>query len=341
MSETDSFIAVLERSIRAQLTGRNVGYLLGAGASYLNGDGYPLASRIWDGIKDEIPEKERSEIQAKLDIEGTEGLEHALDLLDPGGPKPTPHRNLVTGAIAKLFSQIDPPTDNHREFIKRISRRNDSFVPVFTLNYDPLIELASDDERIQIIDGFSGFYRSSFDQNNFDLIPSKYSNAPKGRVLRGNNGILHLYKLHGSIEWFSVDNSPIRVSLDHQMEDSWRRLMIPPQYRKATETTTQPYSALWTRFRAWLVHGPRALNRLVCIGYGMRDQHVNDVIESATSRSDFTLLIFTKSLTEDAFQQWAGKDNVLIVTSERCSHFGQEGTEHNRLWDFEALCKEV
>ena len=343
MSETESFIAEIERSIRKQLTSKNVGYLLGAGASYLNGAGYPLAFTIWDRIKDDIPQPERDEIQTKLDMEGAEGLEHALDLLDPGGPEPTPHRNLVTDAIAKLFSQIDPSIGNHCEFIKRISRRNDSFVPVFTLNYDPLIELASDAERVSIVDGFSGFYKTSFDQNNFDLIPSKYSNARRGRgrILRGNNGILHLYKLHGSIGWFSIDNFPTRVSLDHQGGADWRKLMIPPQYRKATETTTQPYSALWTRFRAWLVHGPRPLNRLVCIGYGMRDQHVNDVIESATSRRDFTLLIFAKSLTEDVFQQWAGKDNVIIVTSERCSHFRQEGPEHNSLWDFEALCREV
>ncbi len=73
----------------------------------------------------------------------------------------------------------------------------------------------------------------------------------------------------------------------------------------------------------------------------MRDQHVNDVIESATSRRDFTLLIFAKSLTDNVFQQWAGKDIVIIVTSERCSHFRQEGPEHNSLWDFEALCREV
>jgi len=49
----------------------------------------------------------RSEIRFKLNLiwKGAEGLEHALDLLDPGGPEPTPHRNLVTDAIAKLFSQ--------------------------------------------------------------------------------------------------------------------------------------------------------------------------------------------------------------------------------------------
>lgn len=341
MSETNRFIATIEKTVRSQLSSQNVGYLLGAGASYLNGVGYPLAFNIWDGIKDDIPEQERDEIQTKLDIEGTEGLEHALDLLDPGGPEPTSHRTTVTSAIAKLFSQIEPPIENHREFIRYISRRNDSFVPVFTLNYDPLIELASDEERLIIVDGFSGFYKSSFDQNNFDIVPSKYSNAPKGRVLRGNNGILHLYKLHGSMGWFSAGNIPIRVNPNHQEGDGWRRLMIPPQYRKAAETTTQPYSALWTRFRAWLVHGPRALNRLVCIGYGMRDQHVNDVIESATSRGDFTLLIFAKRLPDEVFQQWSGKNNVVIVTNERCSHFGQEGSGHNTLWDFEALCKEV
>ena len=341
MIKSENFTTELEKSIRLQFKSKNVGYLLGAGASYLDGSGYPLALTIWDRIKNDIPQPEQEEIQTKLNMDGTEGLEHALDLLDPGGPEPTPHRNFVIEAIAKLFYQIDPPVNNHCEFLKRIVRRNDNFVPIFTLNYDPLIELASDEEQMTIIDGFSGFYKASFDQNNFDLIPSKYSNSRKGRILSGNNGILHLYKLHGSIGWFLANNRPLRVGLSFKEEDSWRRLMIPPQYRKATETTTQPYSALWTRFRAWAVHGPRPLNRLVCIGYGMRDQHVNDVIENAASRNDFTLLIFAKELTDECFQLWARKENVIIVTTDRCSLYGQKGTGHDILWNFAKLCKEV
>jgi len=159
--------------------------------------------------------------------------------------------------------------------------------------------------------------------------------------LTGNNGILHLYKLHGSMGWYAVNDFPIRVAFNHPAGSDWRKLMIPPQYRKATETTTQPYSALWTRYRAWLVHGPRQLNRLVCIGYGMRDQHANDVIENARSRGNFTLLIFAKKLEDIVFEQWAAKDNVMIVTKDRCSLFGKKGPGHNNLWDFGVLCKEV
>ena len=300
-----------------------------------------MAFGIWDIIKDDIPEKERSEIQTKLDMDGTEGIEHALDLLDPGGPEPTSHRYTVTEAIAKQFSEITPPIDCHRCFVKAISKRSENFIPVFTLNYDPLIELASDAERLVTVDGFHGFYTASFDPNNFDLVHSRYYNARKGRILRGNSGIIHLYKLHGSMGWFAINGSPIRLGFNVQLETPGQRLMIPPQYRKAAETTTQPYSALWTRYRTWLVHGPKTLNRLVCIGYGMRDQHVNDVIVNAVCRNDFSLLIFARSLTDDVFQFWSPKENVMIVTNERCSLWGDEGPGHIDLWDFTAICRKA
>lgn len=142
---------------------------------------------------------------------------------------------------------------------------------------DTLIEFAADGERLTVVDGFTRFYRSSFDPNIFDVIPSKYYIARKGRVLIGNNGILHTYKLHGSMGWFSVDDNQIRVNPNCQGEDNWRRLIIPPQYRKATETTAPPYSALWARYRAWMVHGPMHLNRLVCIGYICKLQRLHQL----------------------------------------------------------------
>ena len=87
------FIHALEAKVREQLSAQRVGYLLGAGSSYLDGTGYPLALELWDRIKDCITDiHKRNEIQAKLD-EGANGIEHALDLLDDGGPVEGPHRH--------------------------------------------------------------------------------------------------------------------------------------------------------------------------------------------------------------------------------------------------------
>ena len=43
MAEPADFTAELETKVAQQLHSQRVGYLLGAGSSYLNGSGYPLA----------------------------------------------------------------------------------------------------------------------------------------------------------------------------------------------------------------------------------------------------------------------------------------------------------
>jgi len=88
-----NFTTELETKVAQQLGAQRVGYLLGAGSSYLNGAGYPLAFQLWDLIKDDIADTEkRADIQAKLDG-GANGIEQALDLLDDGGANDTPYRH--------------------------------------------------------------------------------------------------------------------------------------------------------------------------------------------------------------------------------------------------------
>ena len=49
------FTSALEAKVAEQLKAQRVGYLLGAGSSYLDNAGYPLAFELWDLIKDTIP----------------------------------------------------------------------------------------------------------------------------------------------------------------------------------------------------------------------------------------------------------------------------------------------
>ena len=90
-----------------------------------------------------------------------------------------------------------------------------------------------------------------------------------------------------------------------------------------------------------LAHGPELLNRLAVIGYGMRDEHVNDVLANALGRDDFTLLVFSRSLDDEAFGRWSIYPNVIIVTNDRCSLNGEVVEGHPALWDFQAICNEV
>jgi len=117
--------------------------------------------------------------------------------------------------------------------------------------------------------------------------------------------------------------------------------MVPPQRRKATDTMLPPYAALWSAFRGCLGHYANPVNRLACFGYGFADEHVNSVIEAAIARTDFTLLIFTKALSETAWNRWRMNTNAIVVTERRCSLKGVVGPGHPDLWRFERLCKEI
>ena len=79
----------------------------------------------------------------------------------------------------------------------------------------------------------------------------------------------------------------------------------------------------------------------MCIGYGFGDEHVNTVIENALSRTDFTVLIFTKELSTAAWTRWSVKSNVIVVTEKQCSLKGITGPGHADLWNFERLTKEI
>ncbi|HUU82220.1 MAG TPA: hypothetical protein VM243_01830 [Phycisphaerae bacterium] len=341
MNAFANFTDRLEGKVRQQLAARRVGFLLGAGASFLNGDGYPLATQLWERIAAHVPGSERADIQAKLD-EGADGIEQALDLLDRGGVEDMPHRHSVAEAIGRHFSQLRPPLDTHGEFLVRLARRTDLAVPVFCLNYDPLLERAAEHRRLRLVDGFIGAEHAYFDSAVFQGQTGTIQRGRRYQQVHWVTGDVHLFKLHGSLGWYECPTSGVRrCGFALKIPAKTKRLMVPPQYRKATDTTVPPYAALWSEFRRLVRHGPGPLNRLACIGYGMRDEHVNAVIENGLARGDFTLMIFVKTLVGDVFDRWSARQNVIVVTENRCSLYGESGPGHPDLWSFERLSCEV
>ena len=343
MRQTLDFTSALESKVAEQLKAQRVGYLLGAGSSYLDNTGYPLAFELWDLIKNKISNtQDRADIQAKLD-NGATGIEHALDLLDDGGANDTPYRHLVTAAIADLFLSKNPPLDLHVKFIERLSHRSDPSVKVFNLNYDPLVERAAEVARIRVSDGFLGMEHAYFAPEVFYERIGRIRGTHKGRQFEETvKPMIHLLKLHGSLGWYECPQQGIRRgAYGSVLPNRTKPLMVPPQRRKTIDTMLPPYSALWSAFRGCLGQDSIPINRLVCIGYGFGDEHVNAVIEAALARTDFTLLIFAKEILDAAWDRWSVKTNAVVVTEARCSLKGTIGPGHDDLWRFERLCEEI
>ncbi|MBL6952267.1 MAG: SIR2 family protein [Alphaproteobacteria bacterium] len=338
MANNQDFVARLERKVEDQLCSVRVGFLLGAGSSYLDGTGYPLAGALWPAINHLVPKYVRDEIQQKLD-EGANGIENALDLLDRGEVDERPHRHLVATAIAEHFGSLSPPLDIHSRFVTLLSQRNERHVSVFSLNYDPLVERAAELAQVRVLDGFYGHEHAYFDAGSFQHDIAVLQLGARGGARRRKIAPwIWLIKLHGSLGWYENDEAGIRrMAFDAVVPDNAKRLMIPPQHRKANEIVYRPYTALWSEFRSRLVHQADALNRLVTLGYGMADEHVNDVIEGAMARNNFSLIIISRSLSDEAFDRWAQRKNAVIVTQERSALCGEIGAGHPTLWSFEAV----
>ena len=271
------------------------------------------------------------------------GLEGALDVLDDGSVPGQQLRHRVASAIADHFRTLNPPLEHHCSFLKGLSKRRERRVRVFSLNYDPLVENTADSERVRLSDGFSGANRFFFNPKSFELLVGIPSRRRRKAVSDPIRGIINLYKLHGSMGWFIDDRNVIRrCSPESPIPDNATLLMIPPHHRKAQDTGTPPYSTLWSEFRGILNNDRlRLLNRLVCVGYGLADTHVNPILEAALVRPDFTMLVLARDLQDTTFDHWKTFENVILATERRCALYREEGPGIPEIWSFEWLAQEV
>lgn len=337
-----TFEEKFQAKVVQQIHGKDVGFLLGAGASFLNGAGYPLASGLWNEVRTVVPREDRELIEAEVAQRGV-GLEEALDALDDGSLPRQQLRHRVASAVAAHFRNPRPPLEDHCRFVRGLSRCRERRVRLFTLNYDPLIENAADSERVLLYDGFCGANSPFFHQNSFEFRVSTPSRRRLRSVPEPIRGIINLYKLHGSMGWFIDDRNVIRrCRPEDPIPDGATLLMVPPHYRKAQDTGTPPYSMLWSEFRGILNNDQRRLlNRLVCVGYSLGDTHVNPILEAALGRPNFTMLILARNLPEGTFNHWKTFENVIVATEQRCALYREEGPGIPEIWSFEWLAQEV
>lgn len=165
-------------------------------------------------------------------------------------------------------------------------------IKIFTTNYDTSIEDAAKNLKIKGNDGFvltpfEDF--PTFDHTSFDK-DSKYE----------------LFKLHGSINWWSDDSKTFRLSLDLAGTEKIRNLMIYPSQDK--DTSTYPYYILQSIFDYTL----NSIDELIAIGHRFNDHKITSSIKATLDRNEkFVLTIVNPDATALKNQLFEGYNNVV------------------------------
>ena len=142
-------------------------------------------------------------------------------------------------------------------------------VEIFTPNYDMLLEQAFERAKLPYFDGFTGAYKPFFDPPSIedDTLPSRWT---------------RVWKIHGSLGWELYNDTVVRTG------DSSASMLIYPDHLKYDQISRQPYSALFERFRRFLMT-PDSL--LICSGFSFSDAQITAVINEALSANAHTAVV--------------------------------------------------
>jgi len=214
---------------------------------------------------------------------------------------------------------------------------------LFTTNYDRLIEYGCDLAGLHVLDRFVGALSPVFRASRLNI--DIHYNPPG---IRGEprylEGVIRLFKIHGSIDWRWEVNElrryavPFGAASNHPdiPNEPSGSVMIYPNSAKDVETLNYPYAELFRDFAAAVC---RPNSSLVTYGYGFGDDHVNRVIKDMLTIPSTHLVVIawdqTNPENEDdpanasrqriiKFCQDVGKRAQMSVLLG--SHFGDMGT---------------
>lgn len=186
------------------------------------------------------------------------------------------------------------------------THRNES-VEIFTPNYDLLLEQAFERAKLPYFDGFTGAHKPFFDP------PSIEDNTLPSRWTR-------IWKIHGSLGWDLQDDTIIRTG------EPSANMLIYPDHLKYEQISRQPYSALFERFRRFLMT-PDSL--LMCSGFSFSDAQITSVIDETLSANSHTAVVaFQFGNLEDspqAVELALRRPNVSVYAEDGAVVFGVEG----------------
>ena len=280
--------------------------LMGAGASVPAG--IPQATKFVEALEEYLLKKEEKEeelVEAfKYVLSSLHGQVIDIELLltTLGElPKDTPKaffcpilEYYAKKVIRERCSFVSP---NDVRYLVPLIKLFLSYIPtldIFTLNYDPCIEIVCDDLEIRCIDGFDSTWSPPlFEQEG-----------------TSNDPIIRLYKLHGSILWYKRLNHskfrfvkipvfPLTQRYRYFTQEAVSEVMIYPE--KDKDISSDIFGALLQMFRKRL----NEVSICIAIGYSFRDEHIKGCVEETMYSNDSLEIVIVNPNAENIRQNFS------------------------------------
>ncbi len=207
----------------------------------------------------------------------------------------TASRKLIVDMCAGFLNPSDDSQlAGHRTFLHRLSRRRvrDSRLKLFTTNYDTCFEMAAGRQGLVVMDGFSFTQPRRFDPRFFlhDIVRRPSTADDIGIPLEG---VFHLFKLHGSVNWSRESEHEIQVS-EKPAPD--KACLIYPARGKYQQSYVQPHLELMSQYLSAL-REPNTC--LIVTGFGFNDDHLSEPILAAITTNPHMRLIVADPAADD------------------------------------------
>ena len=196
-------------------------------------------------------------------------------------------------------------TNGIRKFLNEFSnnRREPGFF--FTLNQDIVFERYFRGEVRLVVPGLQYINSNKIDINNTPFSDSWCVNAPTEKILEQKkdemnwqNERFYYIKLHGSFHWKDSDGKNMMV-IGTSKEEDIEKEPILRWYKNIFES---------------VLYRPEC--RLLIIGYGFRDQHINEVIVNTIKDKGLKLFIICPDdpeIFKNDTLKYTGSDNKKII----------------------------
>lgn len=201
--------------------------------------------------------------------------------------------------------KFDKPSSDlfaHIEFIKKLARRKskDNRIKLFTTNYDTCFEEAAGKLGITVIDGFTFSTPRIYSPQFFDYDIIKRDSINTSNTPKYLDGVFHMYKLHGSVNWFKRKETDGTFVIEQKESDDAKNVcMIFPAKGKYQQSYIQPHLELIAKF----LQGIREPNTcLITTGFGFNDDHLSEPIYAALQSNPHLKLIIVDRSIERKFK---------------------------------------